>query len=90
MQHRARADAPDSYVDGNKGYLREADVIAMVESYGFELVARSEVNANPADTADWPDGVWTLPPALRTGKDAEKYAGIGESDRMTLLFRKWR
>lgn len=90
VQHRARADAPDSYVDGNKGYLREADVIAMVESYGFELVARSEINANPADAADWPDGVWTLPPALRTGKDAEKYAGIGESDRMTLLFRKWR
>ena len=90
VQHRARADAPDSYVDGSKGYLREADVIAMVESYGFELVAKSEINANPADPADWPDGVWTLPPSFRTGKDREKYEAVGESDRMTLLFRKWR
>lgn len=89
-QHRAKADAPNSYADGNKGYLREADVIKMMELAGFELVAKSEVNANPKDSADWPEGVWTLPPALRS-KDAEnkaKYEAIGESDRMTLLFKK--
>lgn len=88
-QHRARADAPDAYVDGNKGYLREKDVIAMVEAQGFLLVAKSEVNANPRDPADHADGVWTLPPNLRQGeKDRDRYLAIGESDRMTLLFRK--
>jgi predicted methyltransferase len=88
-QHRAKADAPDAYVDGSKGYLRERDVIAMLEERGFELVAKSEMNANPRDTADYPDGVWTLPPNLRLGeKDRDRYVAIGESDRMTLLFRK--
>lgn len=89
VQHRAQADAPDAYVDGSKGYLREADVIKFVEANGFELVSKSEINANPADTANWPDGVWTLPPTLRKGEvDKAKYQAIGESDRMTLLFRK--
>jgi len=89
VQHRAKADAPDAYVDGSKGYLREQDVIAMVEAQGFELVAKSEVNANPRDPADHPAGVWTLPPNFRLGEqDRARYAGIGESDRMTLLFRK--
>jgi predicted methyltransferase len=88
-QHRAKADAPDAYADGNKGYLREKDVIAEVEAAGFELVARSEINANPRDTADHEAGVWSLPPTFRLGdRDREKYAAIGESDRMTLLFRK--
>lgn len=88
-QHRAKADAPDAYVDGKKGYLREKDVIAMVEAQGFELVGKSEVNANPKDTADYPKGVWTLAPSFAEGDvDREKYAAIGESDRMTLLFRK--
>jgi predicted methyltransferase len=88
-QHRARADAPYSYADGNKGYLREADVIKMVELAGFELVGKSEVNANPKDSANWPDGVWTLPPQLRLKDvDRAKYEAIGESDRMTLLFKK--
>ncbi|WP_367276067.1 class I SAM-dependent methyltransferase [uncultured Sphingorhabdus sp.] len=88
-QHRAKADAPYSYADGNKGYLREADVIKFMEVNGFELVAKSEINANPKDSANWPDGVWTLPPALRL-KDVDKaqYEAIGESDRMTLLFKK--
>lgn len=89
VQHRAKPDAPDAYVDGNKGYLREADVIAMVEAQGFELAGKSEVNANPADTADHAAGVWVLPSNLRLGdQDREKYTAIGESDRMTLLFRK--
>lgn len=88
-QHRAKADAPASYVDGSKGYLKEADVIAIFAKHGFELVGKSEINANPKDTADYPDGVWTLPPnyALKD-QDKAKYAAIGESDRMTLLFKK--
>lgn len=88
-QHRARADAPDGYADGSKGYLREKDVIATIEAAGFELVAKSEINANPADTADHAPGVWALPPRFAQGDtDRAKYAAIGESDRMTLLFRK--
>ena len=92
-QHRASADVPASYVLGDNGYQREQDVIALFEAYGFELVARSEINANPNDPADWATGVWTLPPGYRgtpatdTARRAELDA-IGESDRMTLLFRK--
>jgi predicted methyltransferase len=88
-QHRAQPDAPDAYVDGNKGYLRESDVIAMVEAQGFRLVGKSEINANPRDPANHEAGVWTLPPGLRLGEtDRARYLAIGESDRMTLLFRK--
>ncbi|MEO5707716.1 MAG: hypothetical protein ABIT10_06735 [Alteraurantiacibacter sp.] len=92
-QHRANPDAPASYLLGDNGYQREQDVIALFSAYGFELVARSEINANPRDPADWPGGVWTLPPGYR-GTPAENTArraeldAIGESDRMTLLFRK--
>lgn len=89
VQHRAKPDAPYSYSDGSQGYLRQADVIGFMEANGFDLVEASEINANPADSANWPDGVWTLPPTLALkAKDREKYLGIGESDRMTLLFRK--
>ena len=88
-QHRAKADAPFSYADGSKGYVREADVIKFMEVNGFELVAKSEINANPKDSANWPDGVWTLPPVRRFDKENDaKYQAIGESDRMTLLFKK--
>jgi predicted methyltransferase len=89
VQHRARPDARYAVSQGNYGYLREADVIKFMEVNGFELVAKSEINANPKDTTDWEEGVWTLPPtyALKD-KDKAKYAAIGESDRMTLLFRK--
>ena len=86
VQHRAKPDAPDDYVDGAKGYLREADVIAMVEAQGFVLADRSEINANPLDSADWPAGVWELLPNLRSKR--EELRPVGESDRMTLLFRK--
>jgi predicted methyltransferase len=90
-QHRARPGAPYPYTDGSMGYMREKDVIALFEASGFELVARSEINANPRDTADYPDGVWTLPPTFELkDKDRARYQGIGESDRMTLLFRKRR
>lgn len=89
VQHRAKADAPDEYVDGNKGYLKEAELIAYFEDKGFELVGTSEINANPADTADYENGVWTLPPVLGAGdENREEYEAIGESDRMTLLFKK--
>jgi len=64
-------------------------IIEKVEAAGFKLQAKSEVNVNPKDTKDYPDGVWTLPPTFRLGeKDKEKYAAIGESDRMTLRFVK--
>lgn len=84
VQHRANADAPDEYATGDKGYLRQTDVISEFERAGFELVEQSEINANPADTADYEEGVWALPPSTTEGERAE----IGESDRMTLKFRK--
>ncbi len=88
-EHRAHANAPAAYTDGNKGYIRQADMIALMQAHGFDLAASSEINANRKDTADYPDGVWTLPPTYRLGdKDRARYAAIGEADRMTLLFRK--
>ncbi len=86
VQHRAKADAPGDYTLGSNGYLRQADVVALVEAHGFELVGESEINANPRDTADHEGGVWNLPPSNRG--DDPAMAAIGESDRMTLLFRK--
>lgn len=71
------------------GYVAEADAIKLAESVGFKLVAKSEINANPKDTKDYPKGVWTLPPNFAEGdKDREKYAAIGESDRFTMKFQK--
>ncbi|MCB2088945.1 MAG: class I SAM-dependent methyltransferase, partial [Sphingomonadaceae bacterium] len=84
VQHRAKMDAPYAYADGTKGYVREADVIAMMEANGFEFMGRSEINANPADSADHPRGVWELPPVW--GGKSEELKKVGESDRMTLLF----
>jgi len=89
VQHRAPEGA--SYADsrGTRAYLRQSDVVSLFEHNGFELVDSSEVNANPNDPADWEGGVWTLPPVLRYGdQDRARYEAIGESDRMTLLFRK--
>ena len=86
--HRAAADQPPAEMKSS-GYLPEHYVIALAEGAGFELVGKSEINANPADTKDYPNGVWTLPPTLNPGdKDRAKYLAIGESDRMTLKFRK--
>jgi predicted methyltransferase len=88
--HRANEDAPYAARNGSTGYLRESDVIALMGVYGFELVGKSEVNANPRDTKDYPGGVWTLAPGLRgvTDEIRARIQAIGESDRMTLLFRK--
>jgi predicted methyltransferase len=89
VQHRARPEATDQFANGEKGYLREADVISAFEAAGFVLEERSEINANPADPANWANGVWTLPPELTLGLlNRERYLAIGESDRMTLRFRK--
>ena len=71
--------------------LRLADRVVVMERGRTAFAGASEVNANPRDTADWPDGVWTLPPSLRLkDKDRERYLAIGESDRMTLKFVKPR
>ena len=88
VDHRAAPEAPPAEMK-TSGYLPQAYVIALAEGAGFELVATSEINANPRDTKDYKEGVWTLPPTLNQGdKDRDKYLAIGESDRMTLKFRK--
>jgi predicted methyltransferase len=88
--HRAATDQTPEQAD-KTGYVSEAQVIALAKAAGLELDARSEVNANPKDTKDYPNGVWSLPPTF-AGKDVDhdKFAAIGESDRMTLRFRKPR
>ena len=93
VQHRAPEGA--SYADygaRQRGYMRKQDVVAIFAANGFELAAESEINANPKDTADYEGGVWTLPPMLSFGRQSAeeqaKHRAIGESDRMTLLFKK--
>lgn len=92
VQHRLPESAPAEGSDGSRGYLKQSDVIAMFKEAGFELVASSEVNANPKDQPGAEDVVWRLPPSLRGSKDKPEQKAameaIGESDRMTLLFRK--
>jgi len=92
VQHRARADAPAAYTLGDNGYQREKDVIAIFDAYGFDHVGQSEINANPKDPANWEGGVWTLPPSYRGAPEGSprraELDAVGESDRMTLLFRK--
>jgi predicted methyltransferase len=85
--HRAKPGTPfEKQVES--GYMTEAWVIETAQKAGFRLDNKSEINANPRDTADYPGGVWTLPPNLRNVADADKpkYLAIGESDRMTLKF----
>lgn len=88
VDHRARNDLPEA-AQLKAGYVRQDAAIAMIERAGFRLVASSEINANPRDTRDHPEGVWTLPPSLRLkDRDRAKYEAIGESDRFTLKFVK--
>ncbi len=96
VEHRLPASRVQDPRAGS-GYVQEDYVVALAVEAGFELVAASEINANPADTADHPFGVWTLPPVGRTSPlgephdpafDRTPFEEIGESDRMTLLFRK--
>lgn len=95
-QHRGRSGGVQR-TSADDGYVQEAFVRALAQEAGFEFVAASDVNANPRDTRDHPFGVWTLPPVLRTSPlgqpenpdfDTAPYQAIGESDRMTLKFRK--
>lgn len=88
VQHRAKDDAkPED--SAKQGYLPQPWVVERFEAAGFTLEEASEINANPKDTKDHPEGVWTLPPTLELGDtDRDKYVEIGESDRMTLRFRK--
>jgi len=94
-QHRANPGPQDP--KARSGYVTEEYVIEQARKAGFDLAGRSEINANPKDTKDYPFGVWTLPPARRTSPygqpddptfDRTKYDTIGESDRMTLKFVK--
>ncbi|MDT8320935.1 MAG: methyltransferase [Xanthomonadales bacterium] len=97
VQHRAPATA-DIAEYAELGYVSEPVVIDLAKNAGLYLEARSEVNANPADTKDYENGVWTLPPGLAVCRELEseaeaetcstRYRAIGESDRMTLRFRK--
>ncbi len=90
VEHRASPALPQD-PKASSGYVREDYVIKLAEGAGFQLVERSEINANPKDTKNYPGGVWTLPPTLRLKEhDREKYLAIGESDRMTLKFIKPR
>ena len=86
VEHRAAADVP---ADDKSGYVGQDQVIALATAAGFELAESSEINANPLDTKDHPNGVWTLPPGNNhPEEDRAKYQAIGESDRMTLRFVK--
>jgi len=88
VDHRGRTDQTQAEQIAS-GYVRQDVAIALIEQAGFKLQASSEVNANPKDSKDHPEGVWTLPPSYRLkDKDREKYAAIGESDRFTLRFVK--
>ena len=86
--HRGRTDQPqDPKAPG--GYVREDYAIALAKKAGFEFVGSSEIDANPKDTKDWVDGVWTLPTTLSQGeKDRARYLAIGEADNFVLKFRK--
>jgi predicted methyltransferase len=88
VEHRGDPQRPQD-PKAASGYVREQDAIELIESVGFKLVGRSEVNANSKDTKDYEKGVWALPPTFAEGaKDRERYAAIGESDRFTLKFVK--
>jgi predicted methyltransferase len=87
-EHRGSNDVPQD-PKAKSGYVRQDYTIALAKKAGFVLVGSSEINANPRDTKDWPDGVWTLPPTLAQGdKDRAKYTAIGEADNFVLKFQK--
>ncbi len=92
VQHRAPEGSSDEWATGDNGYVKQSAIIAAFEAAGFELVDTSEVNANPKDQPTEEDFVWRLPPTLATSRENEELKAemeaIGESDRMTLLFRK--
>ncbi len=86
--HRGRNTTPQDPRAAD-GYVRQDYAEALIEKAGFALVGSSEIDANPRDTADWPRGVWTLPPTLAMGQtDRAKYEAVGEADNFVLRFRK--
>ena len=88
VEHRASDSVPQD-PRAKSGYVREDYAIALAKAAGFELIGSSNVNANPKDTKDYPQGVWTLPPTYREGDaNRERYAAIGESDRFTHKYVK--
>jgi predicted methyltransferase len=88
VEHRGDPSQPQD-PRAKSGYVRADHAIELARAAGFELIGQSEVNANPKDTKDHPNGVWSLPPTYRGGDaDRDRFAAIGESDRMTLKFRK--
>lgn len=90
VDHRLPESASEER-ERSSGYMKVSTVRRLAEAAGFKLVGSSEINANPKDSADWPSGVWTLPPSLTLkDQDRDKYLAIGESDRMTLKFVKPR
>jgi len=90
VDHRLPESASEER-ERSSGYIKVSTVRRLAEAAGFRFVGSSEINANPKDSADWPDGVWTLPPSLTLKEqDRDKYLAIGESDRMTLKFVKPR
>ena len=92
VQHHARDEMPDAWADGNAGYLKKSYVIERMEAAGFEFVGSSDINANPSDQPSAEDIVWRLPPSLQTSQDDPELQAqmreVGESNRMTLKFRK--
>ena len=87
--HKLELSDMTQQAQAKAGYVRQDFAIALIEKAGFKLAGASEVNSNPNDTKDYPEGVWTLPPTDRLGdKDRAKYQKIGESDRFTLKFVK--
>jgi predicted methyltransferase len=86
--HRGQRDTPQD-LKAEDGYVRQDYAIALAEKAGFVFVGSSEINANLKDTANWPKGVWTLPPTFKLGdQDKAKYEAIGEADNFVLKFRK--
>lgn len=92
VQHAIAETAPDDWAKGNRGYLKQSFVIAQMEQAGFVFEEASAINANPKDQPQDGDVVWRLPPVLSGSKDNPDQAAlmqaIGESNRMTLRFRK--
>jgi predicted methyltransferase len=87
-EHRGQRDTAQD-PKAEDGYVRQDYAVALAEKAGFEFAGSSEINANLKDTANWPKGVWTLPPTLRLGdQDRAKYEAIGEADNFVLKFRK--
>jgi predicted methyltransferase len=82
-------DKPDAWADGSRGYLKRSYVISAMTAAGFEFVGESDINKNPKDDPQADDNVWRLPPSLSgTEEQKAKNRPIGESNRITLLFRK--